>query len=37
MNEKKVLELLKERQFERVIAVCEFELNMKQENLGEWL
>jgi len=37
MNPNRVLELLKEKQYLRVIKACEFELNHKQIKLGEWL
>lgn len=37
MNPNKVIELLKKKQFDRVIAVCEYEKTLKQSNLGEWL
>ncbi len=37
MNSNKVVKLLEEKQYERVIRVCEFELNQKQDKLDNYL
>jgi len=36
MNPTKVIELLKEKQYARVIRVCEFEMSLTQSNLEDW-
>jgi len=37
MNETKVLQLLKNREFDRVIAICSYELKLKQTDLKKYM
>ena len=37
MNPKEILKVIETKQWDRIIAICQFEKNLKQIKLGEWL